>query len=92
MFLGTISIAHASAIVMWSLLALSGAAGVIALLSPRRFSVFARGGNHWLDTSRALAKLDAPIDIDSRVLPYSRVLGALVLAAVAVLSLGLSRW
>lgn len=72
--------------VVWVFLTVFGALGLIALASPRLFSVIAAGGGHWFDSSRILARLDAPIDIDSRVLPYARVLGGSVLVAVAFLA------
>lgn len=71
--------------VCWLLLVLCGAAGAVALASPRLFATLANNGSRWVDTQKLLQVLDKRIDLDAHVLPYSRVLGALVLASVAVL-------
>ena len=72
--------------IIWTLLAISGAVGLLALLSPRLFSKLAAVGNYWVDTSNVLAKLDRRIEVDSRVLPYSRWLGVAVVLSVALLA------
>lgn len=76
--------------IVWTLLALAGACGLLALSSPRLFSKVAAVGNRWVDTSHALAKLDRRIDVDSRILPYSRWLGLAVVVSVALLAVVLS--
>jgi hypothetical protein len=73
-------------------LGFAGISGLIALVSPRVFHKLAAGGSRWIDTSRFVAKLDRPIDLDRLVLPYSRVLGAAVLVAVVVLGLVVQRF
>lgn len=73
--------------ILWSVVIAAGVLGLIALVSPRHFSAIARAGNHWVDTSKWLAKFDTRVDVDSRLLPYSRQLGAAVLASVAVLAM-----
>jgi hypothetical protein len=78
-------------LVVWSMLGMAGLAGVIALVSPRHFAAIARAGNHWVDTSKWFAKLDSRVDVDSRLLPYSRQLGALVIASVGLLAFVLVR-
>lgn len=67
-------------------LALVGLCGLIALASPRRFATLAGRGNRWIDTTSILAKLDTRVEVDARVLPYSRILGAVTIAAVVFLS------
>jgi hypothetical protein len=73
--------------ILWTVVIAAGVLGLIALLSPRLFSAIARVGNHWVDTSKWLAKFDTRVDVDSHVLPYSRHLGAAVIASLAVLAL-----
>ena len=72
--------------IFWTLAIFAGLLGVIALVSPPLFSKIARAGNHWVDTSKWLAKLDTRVEVDARVLPYSRQLGAAVIASVALLA------
>lgn len=71
------------------LLASSGIIGLVALASPKAFERIANFSGRWVDSNQFLARLDQPIDIDARVLPHSRKLGAAVLAAVAILAI---RW
>jgi hypothetical protein len=72
--------------ILWSIVVIAGALGLVALVSPRWFAAIARAGNHWVDTSKWLAKFDTRVDVDSRLLPYSRHLGAAVIASVAALA------
>ena len=69
---------------LWVILGIVGAVGLLAILSPRRFSALATRGGQWVDTNKVLAQLDRRIDIDAYVLPFSRVLGVAVLAAVVL--------
>lgn len=69
----------------WSLLAVAGVLALIALVSPAMFRSLAEYGGRWRDSSKLLEKLDKPIDVDRLVLPYSRVLGAAVIATIAIL-------
>ena len=69
----------------WFLLASAGVVGLVALVSPKTFQRVAEIGGVWCDSSKVLARLDKPIDVDRLVLPHSRLLGAAVLAAVAIL-------
>lgn len=69
---------------LWAFCALFGAVGLIALTNPRLFATLTRAGNRWVDTSRFFNKFDAQVDLDSKVLPHSRWLGAAVVGAVAV--------
>ena len=71
--------------VVWSLLALFGCFGVLALVSPGRFRRLTQTSSRWVDTQKLLSTLDTPIDVDRYVLPFSRALGAAVLIAVAVI-------
>lgn len=67
-------------------LAVVGLCGVLALVSPRSFAVLAGRGNRWIDTASVLAKLDTRVEVDARVLPFSRILGAATIVAVIFLS------
>lgn len=69
----------------WILLAIAGLFALVALVSPATFRTLAKYGGHWLDSGKLLGALDKPIDVDRLVLPYSRVLGAAVLATIALL-------
>ena len=69
----------------WILLALAGLVGLVALVSPKTFRSVAEFGGRWLDSEKLLAKLDRKIDVDRLVMPYSRWLGAAVVAAIAIL-------
>jgi len=73
--------------ILWSLVIFAGVLGIIALVSPRLFSAIARASNHWVDTSKWLAKFDTRVEVDAHVLPYSRHLGAAVVASLVVLAL-----
>lgn len=70
---------------LWTMCGLLGLLGVLAVLSPRGFAALARRSDTWIDVNRILAKLDTRIDIDQRVMPYSRALGMAVLCSVTVL-------
>jgi uncharacterized membrane protein YesL len=70
---------------LWILLAIAGLLAVVALVSPATFRSLAKHGGQWLDSSKLVAFLDKQIDIDRLVLPYSRVLGAAVIATIAIL-------
>lgn len=68
--------------VLWGVGGLCAVVGIVAVVSPRHFATLARFGNRWVDTSEVLSKLDRRVDVDDRVLPYSRFLGASVLVAL----------
>ena len=78
--------------VLLAVFVMCGIAGVVALVSPRRFSTLARGSNRWIDTKRVLESLDRRVDIDHFVLPYTRVLGAAVLVSIAVMAVVFRRF
>jgi hypothetical protein len=63
-----------------------GAVGLLALLSPSRFSALSTRGSQWIDTSKFFAKLDQRVDVDHYFLPHSRLLGGAVLVATALLA------
>ncbi len=71
---------------VWIVLGFFGALGLLALVSPRRFSSVATRGGQWVDTNKVLEQLDKWVDIDAYVLPFSRLLGVAVLAAVALIA------
>lgn len=74
----------------WILLVGAGVLRLVALVSPRTFQRVAEIGGLWLDSNKVLARLDKPIQVDKLVLPHSRLLGAAVLAAVAILGFRLA--
>jgi len=69
-------------VLIWVGLAFVTFSGALALMSPARFSVMARHGGKWFDTSGVVQKFDKSIDIDRHVLRHSRIFGAIILAAV----------
>ena len=71
--------------IVWLLLGLIGAIGVLAVISPKRFESLAKGGSHWVDTNKLFLKLDKRVDVDRHVLPFSRWLGAAVIASVILI-------
>ncbi len=75
----------ALATLLWGLGAFFAALGLLAMISPPRFAALARFGSHWIDTSHLLSKLDRRVDLDDKLLPYSRFLGASVVAAMGML-------
>jgi hypothetical protein len=77
---------HAGQQIAWPLLGLVGAAGAVAVFSPRLFSRLASWGNRWIDADRVLTKLDRRIDIDRHVLAHCRLFGVAVLGTVVVLA------
>lgn len=83
MLLSSVFVAVAPTI--WTILTLAAAVGAIALASPRLFAKLAAFGNRWIDTSSLLAKLDKRVDVDEHLMPYSRILGAVVIASVGLL-------
>jgi len=68
------------------LLGFAGLLGLLAVVSPRLFQKLAGQTDRWVDSTRALECLDRRVDIDTYVLPRSRLLGVAVIASVAVLS------
>jgi hypothetical protein len=70
----------------WALLALVATVGLVALVSPRRFTALTRGSSHWVDTDKILSKLDTRVDVDKYILPFSRPLGVAVLLSVGVIA------
>lgn len=74
-------------VTMFSLYALAGAVGVVALSSPKLFAVAAEKGGLWLAPPKTATVYQKPIDIDQFVVRHSRKFGALVVTVVAFLSL-----
>lgn len=66
-------------------LGISAVAGVIALVSPRWFQRTVALTSRTIDTKKILDVLDKRIDIDDYTLSHSRLLGVVVIAAVATL-------
>jgi hypothetical protein len=86
-----LAVSHTTLRVVWLLLALFGSIGLLALVSPRWFHRVSTTGSRWVDTTKLIERLDRRYDVDHYILPYSRVLGALVVASVGVLALLLTR-
>ncbi|MBI3836784.1 MAG: hypothetical protein HY288_02470 [Planctomycetia bacterium] len=76
----------------WFALGIVGAVGLLALLSPRRFSSLATRGGQWVDSNKVLTQFDKRVDIDAYVMPFSRSLGVAVLAAVVLVGYMISRY
>lgn len=72
--------------VVWTLLGICAAAGLLAVVSPKKFHALTNHSNTWVDSNKFLETLDKRVDIDKYVLPFSRVLGVSVLIAVGVLA------
>ena len=68
----------------WTLLSCAGIVGLVALISPQTFQSLSKRGGRWLDSEKMLARLDKRIDVDQAILPHSLVLGAAVVATVAI--------
>jgi len=78
--------------IIWFLLGLAGAVGLIALVSPRWFALLSARSNRWIDTAKAVAWLDKRIEVDAHLAPYTRVLGGAALLSVAVLAYFVTNW
>ena len=78
--------------VIWGLLVVVGAVGVVALASPRVFAKLSAKTSRWVESKKVLECLDKRVDIDRYVLPFSRWLGAAVVASVLILALVLWRY
>lgn len=76
-------------IVFFGLVGVAGLPALMAVVSPRTFARFARQGNQWFDSSKALACLDKRVDIDEMLLPFSRYLGAAAVVSLTALGLAL---
>ncbi len=70
----------------WLAIGLLTAVALLAIVSPKRFASLSTRGNRWIDTEKLLQPLDARIDVDRYVLPFSRLRGLAVLASVAMLA------
>lgn len=57
--------------------------GLLALLAPRAFALFARKSSRWVESRKYLEYLDRTVDIDRFILSRSRLFGALLLLAIA---------
>jgi hypothetical protein len=79
-------------VTVWGTLGVIALIGLIAVVSPSRFAVLATRSGRWVDTNKLAEALDKRIDIDRYVLPFSRLLGVVVLIAVAVLTYVLIRY
>lgn len=71
---------------VWAVLGILAAIGLLAVVSPRRFQTVCRGSDRWVDTDALLEPLNRRIDLDQHVMPFSRLLGVSVLMAVGVLA------
>jgi hypothetical protein len=72
--------------VVWALLGIFAAAGLLALIAPRRFAALTQSSGQWVDTNKILATFDKRFDIDKFILPHARFLGFVVLVGVATLA------
>ncbi len=83
---GTLLAISSAQALLWISLAIIGVVGLVAVLSPARFNALATRGAFWVDTSKLTVAIDKRFDIDRFILPFSRILGVAVLAAVGVLA------
>lgn len=67
------------------ILGIAAVAGVIAVVSPHWFQRTVAFSSRTIDTKKILSILDKRIDIDHYTLGHSRLLGVVVIAAVATL-------
>ena len=74
-------------LLVWFLLGILCSVGILAVVSPKRFSALSARGGQWIDTNKLLATLDKRVDVDRYVLPFSRWLGLAVLVAAALISM-----
>jgi len=73
--------------VVWTTLGIISALGMLAIVSPSRFTALTTRSSTWVDTDKFLTALDKRIDIDKYVLPFSRTLGVSVVLAAAIIAL-----
>ena len=71
---------------VWTLLALAGGAALLAVCRPSVFQTISVRSSRWIDIDRFARKLDVRIEVDQRILPHSRFLGALSVVASGVLA------
>lgn len=71
---------------IWGFISVFAVCGLIAIASPKSFTLLSRCSNQWVDTSKLAAVLDKRIDIDRYVLPFSRALGVAVILALVLVS------
>ncbi|MEX2111638.1 MAG: hypothetical protein WD845_00545 [Pirellulales bacterium] len=71
---------------VWFVLGIVVALGLVALLHPRRLTTLALGENGWVETSRGSSGLSTPFSGSFVALALSRLFGAAVLAAVAAVA------
>lgn len=71
---------------VWIFVGIAASFALLAILSPRLFAKLNAWSSLWIDTDRVAKKTDKRIDIDHRIIPYSRLLGAMTIAAAAVLA------
>lgn len=85
MFAAQVAQPQVMTLVFWLLLAVAGLPALIALVNPRLFARLDSTGNQWFDSAKVLALLDRRVDVDHLLLPFSRLLGAAAVAALATL-------
>ena len=72
---------------VWTLLAAIGAAGLLAIVSPRGFARLAAFGNIWVDSDKVLKQLDRRVEVDTHLLHHCRLLGVVTVVAASVLAI-----
>jgi len=78
---------QAGLLAFWAFLVSAAVAGLVALISPRTFVRLSAQSSRWLDASKVLRWLDQTrFNVDPLVLPFSRLLGGITLASVALLA------
>lgn len=72
--------------IVWVVVSFSALCGLLALVHPRLFAAIASHSSQWVETKKLLERFDTRYDIDHYVLPYTRLLGAAVIAAAMILA------
>ncbi len=71
---------------VWTLVGIAGSFALVAILSPRLFAKLNAWTSLWIDFDGLAKKVDKRVDIDHRVVPHSRLLGAMTIVATGVLA------
>jgi len=71
---------------VWTLLAVAASIALVAILSPRVFARLNAWSSVWIDIDRLARKSNTRIDIDDRIIPHCRLLGAIVIVAAGILA------
>ncbi len=71
---------------VWTLVGIAASFALVAILSPRLFAKLSEWASVWIDIDRLAKKADTRVDIDHRVIPHCRLLGAMTIVATGSLA------